>query len=58
MGTIREDEVTIASQIRGKLSAKDAVQFDKLHNDLKDGVKIIAELLIFNDSFNIIVKNN
>lgn len=40
--TIREDETTIAYQIRGKLSGKDAVQFDKLHNDLKDGVKIVG----------------
>lgn len=37
--TLREDETTVASQIRGKLSARDASQFDKLHNDLKDGVK-------------------
>ncbi|XP_043466471.1 gamma-tubulin complex component 3 [Leptopilina heterotoma] len=48
VGTVREDEVTIASQIRGKLSAKDAVQFDKLHNDLKDGpLKNRLNVLIF-----------
>lgn len=34
----REDEVTVAACIRSKLSERDAVEFDKLHNDLKDGV--------------------
>lgn len=37
--TLREDEVTVATCIRSKLSERDAVEFDKLHNDLKDGVK-------------------
>ncbi|XP_034947790.1 gamma-tubulin complex component 3 [Chelonus insularis] len=32
----REDEITIANQIKSKLSTKDSVYFDKLHNDLKD----------------------
>ena len=38
--TLREDEMTVANQIKGNLSARDALQFDKLHNDLKDGVRI------------------
>ena len=37
--TFREDEMSIAGLIKNKLSAKDAVQFDKLHNDLKEKVK-------------------
>lgn len=37
--TLREDEVTVATYIKSKLSPRDAVQFDKLHNDLKDGVQ-------------------
>lgn len=37
-GTLREDEMTVATNIKSKLSPRDAVQFDKLHNDLKDGV--------------------
>lgn len=36
---LREDEVTVATYIKSKLSPRDAVQFDKLHNDLKDGVQ-------------------
>ena len=44
--TLREDEMTIASQIRGKLSARDAAQFDKLHNDLKDGVKFLLNVYV------------
>lgn len=35
---LKEDEVTVATYIKSKLSPRDAVQFDKLHNDLKDGV--------------------
>ncbi|XP_046746973.1 gamma-tubulin complex component 3 isoform X2 [Diprion similis] len=35
--TLREDEMNIAVQIKGKLQVRDAIQFDKLHNDLKDG---------------------
>jgi len=37
---LREDEITIATCIKSKLSPHDAVQFDKLHNDLKDGVNV------------------
>lgn len=37
--TLKEDEVTVATYIKSKLSPRDAVQFDKLHNDLKDGVQ-------------------
>lgn len=33
-----EDETTVASQIRSKLSGNDALNFDKLLNDLKDKV--------------------
>lgn len=39
METLSEDEVTVATYIKSKLSPSDAVQFDKLHNDLKDGVQ-------------------
>ncbi|XP_015587434.1 gamma-tubulin complex component 3 [Cephus cinctus] len=34
--TFREDELSVASHIKSKLSAHDAIQFDRLHNDLKD----------------------
>jgi len=37
---LREDEITIATCIKSKLSPHDAIQFDKLHNDLKDGVNM------------------
>ena len=43
--TLREDEMTVATYIKSKLSPRDAVQFDKLHNDLKDGV--IKQILQF-----------
>lgn len=36
--TLREDEISVASSIRSKLSSQDAVRFDKLHNDLRIGV--------------------
>ncbi|XP_032676591.1 gamma-tubulin complex component 3 [Odontomachus brunneus] len=46
--TLREDEVTIATCIRNKLSERDAIEFDKLHNDLKDGpLKNRMSILIF-----------
>ncbi|XP_029157570.1 gamma-tubulin complex component 3 [Nylanderia fulva] len=46
--TLREDEVTVATYIKSKLSPRDAVQFDKLHNDLKDGpLKNRISILIF-----------
>jgi len=45
--TLREDEVTVATYIKSKLSPRDAIQFDKLHNDLKDGVYKI----LFTSSF-------
>lgn len=35
---LREDETMVASQIKSKLSAQDAILFDELHNNLKDGV--------------------
>ena len=35
--TIREDEITVISHIKDKLSSGDAVQFDKLYIDLKAG---------------------
>lgn len=43
---LREDETMVASQIKSKLSAQDAILFDELHNNLKDGVSksIIFEL--------------
>lgn len=34
----REDETSVANHIKSKLSIRDAIQFDKLHNDLKDKV--------------------
>ncbi|KAK0087490.1 hypothetical protein PV325_000931 [Microctonus aethiopoides] len=34
--SFREDEITIANHIKSKLSSRDSVHFDKLHNDLKD----------------------
>jgi len=37
---LKEDEITIATCIKSKLSPHDTVQFDKLHNDLKDGVNM------------------
>lgn len=37
--TFREDEITVANHIKSKLSTRDSVYFDKLHNDLKDKVK-------------------
>ncbi|XP_076634245.1 gamma-tubulin complex component 3 [Colletes latitarsis] len=46
--TLREDEITVASHIRDKLPICDAVQFDKLYNDLKVGpLKNRARILIF-----------
>ncbi|XP_012278710.1 gamma-tubulin complex component 3 [Orussus abietinus] len=46
--TLREDEVTVASLIRDKLSLQDALQFDKLHNNLKDGpLKNRISILLF-----------
>ena len=45
--TLREDEVTVATYIKSKLSPRDAVQFDKLHNDLKDGVQNNFTFLAF-----------
>lgn len=45
---LREDEVTVATCIKSKLSPHDAVQFDKLHNDLKDGpLKNRTSILVF-----------
>ncbi|XP_070157516.1 gamma-tubulin complex component 3 [Polyergus mexicanus] len=47
-GTLREDEMTVATNIKSKLSPRDAVQFDKLHNDLKDGpLKNRISILLF-----------
>ena len=34
----KEDEITIANQIKSRLSPQDAILFDELHNTLKDGV--------------------
>lgn len=36
--TLQEDEITVGSQIREKLSVYDAAQFDKLYNELRSGV--------------------
>lgn len=36
--TLQEDEITVGSQIREKLSVCDAAQFDKLYNELRSGV--------------------
>lgn len=36
--TLREDEITVASQIKEKLQICEAVQFDKLYNELRAGV--------------------
>ena len=36
--TLHEDEITVGSQIREKLSVCDAAQFDKLYNELRSGV--------------------
>jgi len=56
--TLREDEVTVATYIKSKLSPRDAVQFDKLHNDLKDGVyKILfTSSLCFNHIYFIYIR--
>ncbi|KAL0112556.1 hypothetical protein PUN28_012105 [Cardiocondyla obscurior] len=46
--TLREDEMTVATYIKSKLPPRDAVQFDKLHNDLKDApMKNRISILIF-----------
>lgn len=37
--TLREDEITVASHVKNKLPHCDTVQFDKLYNDLKIGVR-------------------
>jgi len=50
--TLREDEVTVATYIKSKLSPCDAVQFDKLHNDLKDGVQNLMVYLFYVLYFN------
>lgn len=50
--TLREDEVTVATYIKSKLSPRDAVQFDKLHNDLKDGVQNLIVYLFYVLYFN------
>lgn len=49
--TLREDEVTVATYIKSKLSPRDAMQFDKLHNDLKDGVQNIMIYIYLRSSF-------
>lgn len=36
--TLKEDELSVTTYIKSKLSPRDAIQFDKLHSDLKDGV--------------------
>lgn len=40
MDTLKEDETIIANQIKSKLSSQDAILFDELHSNLKDGVSI------------------
>lgn len=51
--TLREDEMTVATYIKSKLSPRDAIQFDKLHNDLKDGVNVKSFISReFQSSFN------
>ncbi|XP_020297110.1 gamma-tubulin complex component 3 homolog isoform X2 [Pseudomyrmex gracilis] len=46
--TFKEDDITIVTYIKSKLLPRDAVQFDKLHNDLKDGLlKNRISILIF-----------
>ena len=46
--TLREDEITVASQIKEKLQICEAVQFDKLYNELRAGpLKNRARILIF-----------
>lgn len=52
--TLQEDEITVGSQIREKLSVCDAAQFDKLYNELRSGVwhkynflKLIIYLLLY-----------
>lgn len=53
-GTLREDEMTVATNIKSKLSPRDAVQFDKLHNDLKDGVIKILQFIYLSLSLNLL----
>ncbi|XP_017795465.1 PREDICTED: gamma-tubulin complex component 3 [Habropoda laboriosa] len=46
--TLQEDEITVASQIKEKLSICDTAQFDKLFNELRSGpLKNRARILIF-----------
>ncbi|XP_053984214.1 gamma-tubulin complex component 3 homolog [Hylaeus volcanicus] len=46
--TLQEDEITVVSHIKDKLSPCDEAQFDKLYNDLKAGpLKNRARILIF-----------
>ncbi|KAK2580582.1 hypothetical protein KPH14_007705 [Odynerus spinipes] len=46
--TLREDEISVASTIKSKLSSQDAARFDKLHNDLRTGpLKNRISVLIF-----------
>lgn len=37
--TSKQDEVTVSEKIKNKLSSNDGLLFERLHNDLKDGVK-------------------
>lgn len=46
--TLREDEISVASNIKSKLSSQDAARFDKLHNDLRTGpLKNRISILVF-----------
>lgn len=36
---IREDEVTVIGHLKDKMSHSDALEFDKLYNDVKAGVR-------------------
>ncbi|XP_017888838.1 gamma-tubulin complex component 3 homolog [Ceratina calcarata] len=46
--TLQEDEISIGSQIKEKLSTCEAAQFDKLYNDLRSGpLKNRVQILIF-----------
>ncbi|XP_076756926.1 gamma-tubulin complex component 3 [Xylocopa sonorina] len=46
--TLQEDEITVGSQIKEKLSICDATQFDKLYNELRSGpLKNRVQILIF-----------
>ncbi|XP_076246301.1 gamma-tubulin complex component 3 isoform X2 [Calliopsis andreniformis] len=48
VGTIREDEVTVAGHIKDKMSYSDGIEFDKLYNDLKARpLKNRVRILIF-----------